>query len=593
MGNFFNLFKKEFFWQNRKSRKNLGILIAFLIAFSPLAIWVFIINRYGVNIYYEDQWVYPARQIVAYFKGTLNQEILFEQYSENRQVFPRIFSIVLTILGHEWNTRWEMLLGLALSALISLLAFQLLQRTNIGKTLQNIFIIGLFNYLFFSIATWYFRLFSITFERLLVELVLIINLLVYTIPIRNALKVAIFIISGFIAQYSHSGGIAIWPLSLLLVLDIKCNKRYQKITIISIYLLFFALSTALYFWDYRYPIEHGSLERILAFNPLEIVRFILAFLGNPLADEYSLSVAVGLVVSLSFLIVAFSVFVIPTERNRASFNYLLPWLVLGLYPITLAIMVSITRLPMSQDNALRLDYKIIPMYLPLATLALMAIQCNNFVQSWRRQFFLVFVGVFLGMFIHYNLGANNFDQLLTSYNSLQRGKACAQLVNLYYSEECLKNLHFTILTPKLIVRKIRIFEELGLLRPGLVKSLDIDSDSSGKWGYIDRLEANSREIAMHGWAILENRPADAVIIIHRAENQPPKILTVLATGQPREDVSKLLNNRNFNSAGWKGNIKIEQIPTGANICSISAYGFDNESNRLFPLHTPRQVKEKC
>jgi hypothetical protein len=581
---------KFFRFLNEEKIKKIKIIIAFIVAFLPCIFWIFIVNRYGVNIYQHDQWVSPAPQIEAYFKGSLNKDILFQQHNENRQVFPRIFSLALTILGHQWNTRWEMFLGLVLSTLISLIAFQILQQTNKNKTLQNLIIIGLFNYLFFSIATWYFRFLSITFERLLVELSLMLNLLIYTLPIINVLKLVIFIISGFIAQYSHSSGIIIWPLSLLLVLNTKYNRRY-KIIILLIYLLLSALACVLYFWDYHQVSHHSSLTEIIKFNFLQIARFILAFLGNPLADEYSLSVAVGLIFFSSFLIVAlFSIWQC-FYKKTVAFNYLLPWLVLGIYPIGLAIIASITRLPMSKDHALRADYIIHSMYLPLATLALMAILGNNSAQNWLRQFFLVFIGLFLGMFVHYDVGSNNFDQLLGYYASLQRVRACTQLIDFYYSEDCWKILY---LAPRDVVERIRVFDRLGLLRPGLASSLDIDGDYSGKWGYIDRLEENSQGFAISGWATLEKRPADAVIITHEAENQAPKILAILATGQPREDVSKFLNNQNFNQVGWGGNINLDQIPTGANICSIHAYGFDNERNRLFPLkHSNKIAVTKC
>jgi hypothetical protein len=584
------MFKSNSPGQNQKILDNLRIFIAYLIAFFPLAIWTIIVTFYGVNIYYQDQLHNPAPQIEAYFEGSLNGDILFQQYNECRQVFPRILSILLTILGHQWNTRWEMLLGLALSGLISLLAFLLLQQTNSRKTLQNIIIIGLFNYLFFSLATWYFRLFSITFERLLVELVFMVNLLVYTLPIGNLLKVAIFIISAFIAQYSHSGGILIWLLSFLLILDIQCNRRYKKITIILIYLLSFALSCVLYFWNYHNVSGHSSFREILKFTPLEIVRFILAFLGNPLADEYNLSVAVGLVFLSSFLIVAFCSIWQYYCKKTVTFNEILPWLVLGIYPIAQATMASITRLPMSQDHALRQDYIIHSMYLPLATLALMAILSNKSSKTFFKRFLLLFIGLLIGLFIHYNFGTNNFDQLLGFHNSLQRGKACTQLINFYNSEDCLKILHPV---PKYVVEESRVLDQLGLLRPGLAKSLDIDSDSSGKWGYIESLEKDPQGIVMHGWAILEKRPADAIVVTYEAKNQSPRIIHIYVTGQVREDISKLLKNPNFYRVGWNDHIKLEQLPSEFDICSIHVYGFDNENNRLFPLNKVPQIQEKC
>jgi hypothetical protein len=576
-------------WHSQKILGNFRIYSAMLLAFLPFGIWLVLILRYGVNIPYQDQWDARAPQIEDYFAGQFTLDMLFQQFNELRPVFPRLLSLILAILTHQWNTRGEMLLGLSLTGLISLLALLLLIRTNPERLFQNLLILVFFNGLLLSPASWYFRLFSITSERLLIEICLLVNVFVYTLPMVPLIKVAFFIMAAFIAQYSHSGGIVVWPLTLALVLALTDRSQPKK-KIIFVYLLFFALSCFFYFWHYKTPPQHTSFTRILDFSALDIVRFALAFLGNPFSNTYNSSAAIGLVLLSSFVLVAFFSLL---EWHRKGFvvaRYLLPWLVLGVYSISQAILATITRLPMSQGHALRPDYIIHPIYLPLATLALLVILSNKFSKVFLKQFLLLWLGLLIVIFVNYSLRVNHFQQLLAFHHSLQHGKACAQLINFYDSESCLKILYPK---PNKVPPHIRRLDELELIQPGLVKSLAIDSSLAGKGGYVELLEETSQGIRIKGWAILEQRPADAVVIIYEPQEQTPRIVHILKTGRYREDVVKILGEKKFARSGWSGTIQTQQLPAKANLCSLNVYGFDSERNRFIPLNRSLQIGESC
>ena len=89
-----------------------------------------LINRYGSNLPIFDQWHTPTDHLIAYFNNEFNLNILFRQHNESRKVFPVLIFMILPILTGEWNTRWDIFIGLGFAGLMSLLVFLLLQRTN-------------------------------------------------------------------------------------------------------------------------------------------------------------------------------------------------------------------------------------------------------------------------------------------------------------------------------------------------------------------------------------------------------------------------------------------------------------------------------
>jgi hypothetical protein len=589
----------------RKNLMKIEIALLCLVAFIPFLLWIFVINNYGVNIPYQDQWSNPLPQIEAYFNGNLSLQLLFKQYNEIRPATPRFLSLVLAMIGKQWNTRWEMFLGLILCGLISLLVLLLLFRTNPKRPIQNLFVIILFNYLLLSPASWYFHLFSITFERLIVDFCFFMNLVVYTLFLIPSAKVAIFIIGSIIAQYSHSGGILIWVLSLPLIINLGISNK-QKIRSVFIYFLFFIGSCWFYFWNYKSPPQHPSMTSIFNYSVIDCTRFFLAFLGNPFStrtditlieieaqtDTYNLSTVVGFIILLTFSSIIFFVISDWLLDKRIDLYKIIPWVLLGCYPICLAILATINRLPISISMALRGDYIIQPIYLTISTIILLFILKNQFPINWLRQAPYFLLGLMFGLLVSHNLGTNHLLNAINFHDKLNYQKSCLQLSNFYHSEKCIKSVEY--IWDIQSIQKMNSLSKLNAIQPGIANSLDVDRSFTGEPGKIELLVKDSEGIHINGWAMLDKEPAHAVVVTYEPQGKQPQIIDIFAVGQFQDEIKRSSFRKIiFSRAHWKGTIKIEKFPSDINVCFIQAYSFDSQNNSLVKLNKSSQLVKEC
>ena len=561
--------------------RNSKLLLGFVIAFIPFVIWMIAIYWYGVNIPHEDQWFNPRIAIEQYFSGNFQLSTIFQQHNESRKVFPTLISLLLTIIFQEWNLHYEMILGLAISLLICLLVLLLLFKTNPGHNLENLLIVGIFNYLLLSPSTYIMHLFSITFERLLPEAALLVNALIYLFPLPSYVKILVFAISAIIAQYSYAGGIVIWLLSIPLVLFLSHKKQRIKIGPVLIYGLLFCLSSLVYFWNYYTPPHHSKLSAILNFSILDMSSFGLAFLGNPFSSNYEFSIAIGLILFIVYVGLLLLALVSSLDKAWVKFHCL-PWFVIGLYSISQAALATITRLPMSHTHALRPDYIIHPIYLVLANLALIAILSHYLSKNYLRKTGIIVMCFIVGLYLSYNFDQKKYHQLVIWHQDLQHFKACIQLIDFYEIE----SYNLLGCPGRAIVPEepwVQGLDRLGLLKPGIVKSFKTENSSSNS-GTINQLKTTPEGFIISGWAAINMQPADAVVVTYEEKNQPPSIVGIFSTGLANQDVSEQLNNTRLISAGWQGIIKKDLLPPQARVNSLRAYAFDTQNNRLFALN---------
>jgi hypothetical protein len=524
-----------------------------------------------------DQWVEPGEQIEILFQNRLDFGELFRQYNESRMLFPKIAFLALANFLKEWNVKAEMLLGLGFSFLMLLIVYLLLSLTN-KSFLKNIYILTGYNLLLLSPCSFSRWLRGITLHRLIPDTCILINALIFILNINLRLKIFLYSIFCTIAQYSFSGGIIIWIVSIVFIIGEKNNRRGEKFQNLVVFITSFIISSLFYFQEYKQPSYHPLPSEILNFSFQRIVTYFFSFIGNIFGNSYESSGIIGMCLIISFITLA--VIHLTYIREQA----IISWIGIGLYTITLGILNSMTRLQLSYTNATRIDYIVHLVYLPLSIIVMFLYLIKSEkdkIQKWVSVGFLVTISI---LYINKNFQTNFLNNLVIWHHQYSYGKSCIQLINLYQKDDCIKLLFPMSERPypwkaELVAQRFRELSSLNILKPGIVKKIEISPQ--GEWGYIDFLQEDKTigKFKIHGWAKIQNKPADAVVLAYWND-----IIDILPTGEPRNDISQIYGWRYLNS-GWSGNFVLKNHSSHFNKCDIKAYGFDADQNILYPLKT--------
>ncbi|MDF5725542.1 MAG: hypothetical protein PUP91_34860, partial [Rhizonema sp. PD37] len=283
-----------FIFIEKLQKKYLLLLVPFFI----YGLWIIIIYLYGVNIPILDQWIEPGEQIESLFERHFKSSLLYKQYNESRTVIPNIIFLLLANILKEWNVKVEMLIGLTFTFVMLAIIYLL---TTIKKSYfsQNICLLIVYNLLLLSPSSFSRWLRGITLHRLIPDTCLIINSLIFSLNINYKIKLLLYSIFCTIAQYSFSGGIVTWIVSLLFIFysNISLVKKAKSLTL---YIILFLISNYFYFRNYAYPSYHPYVNKIVDFSLKDVIVYSFAFLGNLFGSSYESSAVIGFILVAYF-----------------------------------------------------------------------------------------------------------------------------------------------------------------------------------------------------------------------------------------------------------------------------------------------------
>src|SRR5947208_10172236 len=107
-------------------RRHIGALL-FLLALIPIVFIGFIIERYGVNVPYADEWTNLLR-VEKWDAGRLTFDDLIRPHNGHRILVPRLIFLAFAEMAHG-NVRGEMFFSLFVGVLTSAGLLYLLRRT--------------------------------------------------------------------------------------------------------------------------------------------------------------------------------------------------------------------------------------------------------------------------------------------------------------------------------------------------------------------------------------------------------------------------------------------------------------------------------
>ena len=537
-------------------------LAAGAILFSSL-LWAWYIIAYGVDIPRMDQLNTPAEQIAAAAQGELDFNLLIKQHNESRKLLPNLISLSLYEIRGYWDLRAELLMGW-LMGVLCLAAIAQLSWLTTRKIMSTAALTALFSGLLWSAHTFYFHFFSVTFERYLPQLLLLLVAMGFLRFGVRWLTVIFASLSCAIAQFSYASGVVIWPLALVLILLSEPGAWRRN----GLRILFFVLSALpffyLFFSNYVTPEHHIPLTAILDVSPWSMFLYVIHFVGNGITNNSVSITIIGVLFLGMYLALVTYVFV--SGRNDPAWRERVVWVVVGSYSLAQAILSMIGRLPGAMMPEDRLDYVTHPFYLITSVLALLLLTVPP-----RAQRKLHVVGIALALALtSTSVKPVLKRRILLLENNLQYARSCLLLLNHFQQPGCLNGLHWDDQWRNHYLR-----EASPLLRQPILESLDFGSESDPH--DVSWKSLSDSDVAT-GVARIAGQRAEAVVAI-KDQGGVLDIVRIERVGFTRSPSTGRIEPL-ADPAGWV--MKLGRSEKN-DLCALRIYAMQNESGLLHEI----------
>lgn len=321
-----------------------------LLALVRIVLW-------SVNVPYSDEWDWTPLAAAAH-DGSLRWDDLWMPHNGHRQLVANAVFLGIDRQG-GWNVVREELAGLAclIAGLIAL--HRLLRRTMAPLAADAAF----------AVTAWLIAG-PITFESVLTgsnlgwslsAAAMLIAAERLSAPARSWRDLVLAGGVALIASFTLAPGLIVWPCGLLVLLGQRAPWRTAAVWCAAA-----ACTFAVYFTGYATDPATAALR---ARSGADAFFYALVFLGTPLRSaEMSLHVleALGAITALAFVAGAVLALRSADARYRAW-----PWIGLGAYALTGAVITSYTRAGMGESQAMSPRYVSVSAFLLVATVALL------------------------------------------------------------------------------------------------------------------------------------------------------------------------------------------------------------------------------
>jgi hypothetical protein len=543
-----------------------------------------LIQRYGVDVPYWDQW-----ETVFFFeklaRGSLTAADLFAQQNEYRQFFPNLLFVALGRLT-SWNVKYEMFASLLLACLVAWGVWRLGART-FDDTLRRGLLFLTASLLIFSsiqFENWLFGVQVVYF----VPVACVVAGLVVAYSEKTGTWVALVACAclSAVSTFSSANGLLCWLVLPPALLAARPRARAAARWWLPLWCAGLALCVAVYARGYHSPASHPSTSEALR-HPLDALVFFAALLGGPLAvgpRPVAIVVAIGGgACALAAYVLACS-YLFKFRTDAALVRRATAWAALGAYSLGTAGLVTVGRLGYGVSQSLTSRYTTFTLYLLVALVYLLP--CV-FEDAARKGYVTEGRGVLLK-----RLGAAAVVLLLLAHvvvfalvvrhsaadwrRALLRAKACLLFIEVAPEERCLAEG----LSPNVgaLREQAESLDHMGYLRPPLVRDgrmRGLAVEGSCVDGSFKLLPTEGGAYVAEGAARLPRRggePADAVVLAYGTtdEDQTAFALTEVGTIGARDD------------SRWRKSLSAGALPTVSPV-KLTAWAFDAEEGKAYRL----------
>jgi hypothetical protein len=354
-----------------------------------------------------------------------------------------------------------------------------------------------------------------------------------------------------------------------------------------------AACVAAYFWDYQKP--HDLPLFAPAVSLIDYFQYVFIFLGSALVHAgknapittAAIFGASGLVLFCGALYHAFS-----RRRNREFLRRTLPWFALGSYAIGSACLAAFGRVGYGTTQALQSRYGPFALYLFVALIGLAAVIHAESALERRARAETIWISAMsflaLGLLIPYAFcAAAGVAAMRAGSANNWLGRSAVLFSRAFDTGGTIKKTIYPL--PVIVRRDAMVLDDLGLIRPALIKTNNISSihhwaaDGRNATGWCESIVPSGNDMLVaSGWAVLNaaGRPADGVVFTSEYPERNWVFFAMSNGISARPDIAARLHNPDQFWSGWEATFQRSAFPPGAR---ISAWAIDCEHAAIYRL----------
>lgn len=580
-------------------------LLPFAAAALPPALVAWTMAREALDVPFWDDWelVDLLQRASA---GTLRFGDLWAQHNEHRLLLPNLVMLGLA-RATGWDTRVTMgasfIVSLGTLAVLGLIIQSTIRRSApafspwvfLGASLMTFSMVAWQNWLW----AWQVQVFM----NALAACVMAWSLGRYGARAPGPWLAMLAAIAGAL---TFANGVALLPIvPVVLALDPRGDatvwwRRRPAITMAVIG----ALAVAIYLIGYERPPDHPSPLVALA-HPLDLLRFLLAYLGAPVALGWRLAASTSttpvVLISIAYGAIGLGVVVAGGawlwRRDASDRALLVPWVALVLFTVLSGIMTGVGRLGVSLDQALASRYTTTSALFWVSVAALAALAMSRALRAHteisRRVMTLGAVAVLAQVMVlvgYAGSWAYGLGMAAVKHETLRRGGECLRF---YRSAPpaCLKLLYPDVAglrdrASRLETLALGPFAASRRERPLASYAVAEGAEAAGGIDFLGPDESRT-EFILVGWGMnpVTRRAVDAVLVAIDGE-----VIGRAVTGLQRPDLATGEDASLLASSGWTFRFSAFRLQPGSH--AIEAYAV-LEQQRIVKLHGARTIEVKA
>ena len=252
----------------------------------PVAAYLWLIGRYGVDSFFADQW-YNLALIGHSYSGTLTTGTLWAQHGDHRMFFPNLIVLLLTYATH-FNLVFEEFLSAAMLMVATTLLILTHRRRR--PSIPWIYYLPVaVLMLSWAQAAWVGNdtLWGFQIAWYLVLLALATSLYLLDSPSFNAIFLLGAVAAATVGSYSSLQGLLIWIAGLVVL-----HKRGRPLRFLLTWIACGIAVTALYFYNFTFGSD-GTSPIYLLDHLLTTFKFLLLLLGDLVGVQVANNLSVG------------------------------------------------------------------------------------------------------------------------------------------------------------------------------------------------------------------------------------------------------------------------------------------------------------
>ena len=559
-----------------------GILnrLIFVLALLPIVLVAAIINHYGVNVPYGDEWSILTL-LGKWDSHDLTFADFYRAHNGHRILLPRFIYLALVQLTHG-NLRAEMFVSLFVCILTSAGIYLLLRRTVSGSPTKTLALWALINLFLFSPIQAENWLWGFQLQVFLSNLCIVGAIVCITSEADIRVRLAGALAFALAGTFSFGNGLLIWPAVLAVMVF-----RREKVAVSACWIAISMLVVLAYLPGY--PARQPTPATTRWFDYL---LYFAGFLGAPLARIPN-SKPLVLPVMLGSILVAGYVWT--TARlvwRREALRNAAPWVALGAYVIASAAMASFARIHSGPQHALDSRYTTVSLVLVVGMIGLVAsgIAPDRKATASRFEKRYVIASVAVGsLFVLYAINAPfelRYLRLHHGFRALGKGalefSAALDLDQMIRSTLLIREDAETLSRYLSVLDRLKLSDPPRRQTPTLSDAEGRPQRSTDEYGIFESLRFESPDaLAASGWSYLPDdgrRPACVVLAYRSGVDWKAFALSELTERRPDLVIK---HKHQGLDGGWRCNFSRSALPPGVE--EISAWAFDANRGLTYRL----------